>query len=103
MAWSYGGLKKDTDGVLKKDRMYCALCPKIFVYNSSPGALLDHLRNHHMEVTYKQQTDDDLMLVEEERKLAVHHTSARKRQQKQIKHHHQNIVSFIKNCPLHLV
>ena len=77
MAWSYGGLKKDTDGVLKKDRMYCALCPKIFVYNSSPGALLDHLRNHHMEVTYKQQTDDDLMLMEEKRKLAVHHTSAK--------------------------
>ena len=77
MAWSYGGLKKDSDGILIKDRMYCALCPKFFVFHSSPGALLDHLRHHHIEVTYKQQTDDDLMLMEEKRKFAVRHTSAK--------------------------
>ena len=49
-AWDYGGLKKDSKGRLLTDKMFCGLCSKEFKYNQSPGALNDHLNNHHMQV-----------------------------------------------------
>ena len=66
MCWTFGGMKKDSDGNLLKDKLYCALCPQTLgPYVSSPSNLRNHITNKHKEVILKEQKDYDLMLNEE--------------------------------------
>ena len=44
--WDYGGCKKK-DGKLITDRVYCKECGKGFVYNGTPGNLMNHLKLVH--------------------------------------------------------
>ena len=39
IAWNFGGFKKDSDGNLLTDIMYCALCPKSMKYRFSPNKI----------------------------------------------------------------
>ena len=66
MCWTFGGMKKDSDGNLLKDKLYCALCPQTLgPYVSSPSNLRNHITNKHKEEILKEQKDYDLMLNEE--------------------------------------
>ena len=56
-AWDFGGLKKDSKGRVLTDKMFCGLCSKEFKYNQSPGALNDHLNNHHMQVLIEEMEE----------------------------------------------
>ena len=44
--WDYGGCKKK-DGKLITDRVFCRECGKGFVYNGTPGNLMNHLKLVH--------------------------------------------------------
>ena len=56
-AWKFGGLKKDSDGNILTDTMYCALCPKSMKYKSSPSALNDHIRHKHRGLNGQDNSD----------------------------------------------
>ena len=86
MSWTFGGLKKDSDGNLMKDKMYCALCPQTFKYVSSPSTMLYHLRSNHREEIHKEQNAYDLMLMEENEEPSDFNTSETRFSQKEVAH-----------------
>ena len=43
--WTYGGCKKDENGKLLRDKIYCSLCRRDFNYHGTGGNLLTHLRS----------------------------------------------------------
>ena len=65
MAWKFGGLKKDSDGNLIEDNIFCALCPKSLTYRFSTTTLLDHLKGQHLDV-YLQ----NLKVIEQKEELS---------------------------------
>ena len=65
MTWKFGGLKKDSDGNLIADNIFCALCPKTMTYKYSTNILLDHLKWKHLDV-YLQ----NLKLIEQKEELS---------------------------------
>ena len=65
-AWKFGGLKKDSDGNILTDTVFCALCPKSMKYNFSPGGLQDHIKHNHKGIIGQEQTDSELIEEKEE-------------------------------------
>ena len=45
--WAYGGCKKDENGKLIRDKIYCGICSREFKYTGTGGNFLTHLKNLH--------------------------------------------------------
>ena len=49
-AWLHGGFKKNEEGQIMKDRMFCKYCNMSFKYLSSPSNLMNHVKEKHRDI-----------------------------------------------------
>ena len=49
-AWLHGGFKKDENGLLVKEQVFCKYCYLCLKYLNSPSNLMTHVREKHKDV-----------------------------------------------------
>ena len=58
-AWLHGGFKKDENGVLVKDKMFCKYCNLCLKFLNSPSNLMNHVREKHKDVNENEPNSSE--------------------------------------------
>ena len=58
-AWLHGGFKKDENGVLMKDKMFCKYCNLCLKFLNSPSNLMNHVREKHRDVNENEPNSNE--------------------------------------------